>query len=464
VTDLIWVLEAVLLGCLLVYRWTDLRSLQPAWAAWLLLFGAGALGGIGVTSCLFFICGVLLGSPLAALVLELAAVAWLAYEAYRRRGPVAQPSVGIQPPVALPWIAGVLLLALGIATAAMAIAWDLNPHGNWDAWAIWNLRAKFLASPGGMAARAWSPILGSITHAEYPLLVSAFVGRAWALGHSVSIVVPAATSYVFFLALLALVAGGVTLLHGPTLGLLAALSLASAPPLLREVPAQYADVPLAAYIAGAILFALLDRPVLAGIFAGFAAWTKDEGLLFLILFLAATAVFRRRAALAAIAGALPAGALVIGFKVLLTRGNSSLLSVSLPGAGHRIFDMGRYGTVLAAFGREFIGMASGWYHPILPLAILAVAFGFARDRRRDMAFGYATLAALLVGYFGIYVITANDIAWQLQTSLSRLLMQVWPALILAGFAGLRAPEAAAIVTRIPGPKVRGKAKAESKRV
>jgi hypothetical protein len=458
VTGLIWVLEAVLLGCLLVYRWTDLRTVQPAWAAWLLIFGAGAAGGIGVTSCLFFVCGVLLGSPLAALVLELAAMAWLGYECLRRRAPVAQTSAETRP-VALPWIAGGLLLALGIATAAMAIAWDLNAQGNWDAWAIWNLRARFLASPAGLAERAWSPVLGSFTHAEYPLLISAFVGRAWAFSHSVSTAVPAATSYVFFLALIALAAGGVTVLRGPTLGLLAALSLASAPPLLREVPAQYADVPLAAYIAGAILFALLDRPILAGILAGFAAWTKDEGLLFLLLFLAATAIFRRRTALATCAGALPAAAFVAAFKLLLARGNGSLLSSSLPGASHRIFDVSRYGTALAAFGREFIGMASGWYHPILPLAILAVALRFERERRRDMAFSFAILAALLLGYFGIYILTANDIVWQLQTSLSRLLVQVWPALILAGFAGLHAPEAAAIVTRVAESRVRRKARA-----
>jgi hypothetical protein len=458
-TGLIGVFEAVLLGCLLVYRWSDLRSLRPPWAAWLLIFGAGAAGGVGLTSCLFFVGGVLLGSHVAALVLEIALLAWSAYEAFRHRARIDQPDTEARPPVALPWIAGGLVLAVGIATAAMAIAWDLNPHGNWDAWAIWNLRAKFLAAPAGLASRAWSPVLGAITHTEYPLLVSGFVGRAWADSSTLASTVPAATSYVFFLALLALVGGGATVLRGPTLGLLAALALAATPPLLREVPAQYSDVPLATYIAGALVFALLDRPFLAGILAGFAAWTKDEGVLFLALFLAATAVFRRRDIRPAVFGAAPVGVLVAGFKLFLSRGNGSLLSTSLPGAGHRIFDASRYATTLAAFGREFIGMASGWYHPILPLAILAVALGFARDRRRDLAFCGAVLAALLLGYFGIYILTANDINWQLQTSLSRLMVQVWPALVLAGFLALRAPEAAAIITRAPQPKERRKARA-----
>jgi len=456
---LLWVLEAVLLGCLLVYRWTDLARCEPAWAGWLLLFGAGAAGGIGLTSCLFFVFGVLLGSHTAALVVELLLLAWSAYEAYRHRARADKAASETQPPVAVLWIAGGLVLALGLATAASSTAWEFNPQGNWDAWAIWNLRAKFLASPADLAPRAWSPALGAITHAEYPLLVSGFVARAWSAGNSLSAAVPQSTSYVFFVALLALVAGGVTVLRGRTLGLLAALALAAAPPLLREVPTQYADVPLAAYIAAALLFSLLDRPVLAGISAAFAAWTKDEGFLFLILFVAGIAVFRRRSILAALAGAAPVGLLGVAFKFLLARGNDSQVTTSLPGAGHRIVDAGRYATTLAAFGREFIGMASGWYHPILPLIVLAVALHFDRERRRDATFCGTILGFQLLGYFGIYIVTFHDLVWQLQTSLSRLLVQVWPALVLAAFVSFRAPEAAAILTRVPQPKARRKARA-----
>lgn len=457
-TGLIWVLEAVLLGCLLVYRWAGLGRLQPAWAAWLLVFGAGAAGGVGLTSCVFFIFEVLLGSHAVALVLEIALLVWSGYEAFRHRWQIDKPAAAVRAPVALPWIAGALLVTLVIATAAMAIAWDQNPQGNWDAWAIWNLRAKFLASPGGLAQRAWSPLLGRITHAEYPLLVSGFVGRAWAGSNSLSRAIPEATSYVFFLGLLAMVTGGITALRGPTLGLLAGLALATAPALLREVPAQYADVPLAAYITGALVFALLDRPVSAGAFAALAAWTKDEGLLFLILFLAGTSIFRWRDLRAAILGAAPVGVLAAVFKVLLSRGNGSLLTTSLPGAEHRIVDASRYGTTLAAFGREFMALASGWYHPILPLAMLAIVLHFERERRRDVAFCGTVLGALLLGYFGIYILTVNDINWQIQTSLSRLLVQVWPAVVLVGFISLRAPEAAAITTRAAQLDVRCKAR------
>jgi hypothetical protein len=211
---------------------------------------------------------------------------------------------------------------------------------------------------------------------------------------------------------------------------------------LHEVPAQYSDVPLACYCLGALAFALLERPVLAGIFAGFAAWTKNEGTLFLVLLLAAMIVFRRRAVLAAAAGALPAMAIVGFFRLALARGNESVVAASAAGAARRLVELGRFGQIAAGFGHGFLAMAAGWYHPILPLIALAIALRFDRQYRREAAFPGLMVAAWLVSYFGVYLVTPNDLAWQLQTSMYRLLVQIWPSFLLAIFIALRVPQAA----------------------
>jgi hypothetical protein len=455
VSGILWVGEAILLGCLLSWRWIDLRGLEPAWARWLLLAGAGAAGGMGAASCLFFLVEALRGSLAAAMVLELALVAWSAYEVFRRRTQwaVSGGSGKTRMPMLLTIAA---LLGVGVATATIAAAWENNPQGNWDAWAIWNLRARFLASGPGFAARAWSPQLGPITHPDYPLLVSGLVGRSWAFGGSISTAAPEAASYAFFLALLAMVAGGVAALRGPALGLLAALALVASPAVVHEVPAQYADVPLACYLAGAMVFVLVEQPAIAGILAGFALWTKDEGALFLIVFMAALMMFRRRSFWKAAAGALPAVALLLLFKEGLARGNApSLLAASLPGAWQRLAAWSRYGTIAAAFGHEFANLGVGWYHPILPLGTAAVALRFDAARRRDAVMVGVVALALLAGYFGIYAITANDLTWQLQTSLARILVQVWPLVLLAGFVTLREPQLAGWAA--PAPKKQRKA-------
>lgn len=433
-TGVLWLIEAILLGCLLVYRYGNLRNVDSAAARTLLIFGAGTAGGIGLTSVLFFLAGVLLDSPMLAMALELAVLAgtaWLVFRAGKRE-PVERKSWS--------WVTlalwASLFLALAAATSGMASAWQEIPHGNWDAWATWNLRARYLVSGSGLASRAWSPVLGGVTHIEYPLLVSSFVARCWSFGHSASTAVPAATSYAFFLALVSLAGGAIMALRGTAMGLAAALILSCTPSLLREVPAQYADVPVACYMAGALAFVLLDRPWIAGILGGLAVWTKNEGWLFLAALFIASAVWKRRAIPRMAAGALPAGLLALAFKLSLPKTGAAQLGGSLPTAIHQVGDVNRYAAVFGEFGRGVADMGVGWYHPILPLALVMIAAGVDRQRRRDAAFSGTVAGVLLAGFFAVYIVTGYDLTWQLQTSLPRLLVQAWPLLLVTAFASL----------------------------
>lgn len=437
---LLWILVAAAIGSMLAYRFGGLRGFAPRWAAGLLICGAGTATGIGITSIIFFICRTLVpGFPVLPMLVELALAAWLGFEIYRRRAySVATPRTK---PFA--WnvvLALVLLIVVGVGTLAMTTFWEANPQGNWDAWAIWNLRARFLASGGHLATRAWSPILSS--HPEYPLLVSGFVARLWIYSGSTGPMAPAATSYALFLALLAISTGGIAALESGSLGLLFGLVLAGSPFLLHEVPAQYADVPLAAYLAGALLLMLLERPLAAGVFASLAAWTKDEGSLFIVAFLAWMAIAQRRRFPQALAGAIPVGTLVLVFKLFLARGASSLLAESTKGAGlgPRLTDFSRYLTVARAAIEQLWNLRLGWYHPILPLLVLALTLKFKANWRRDVLPAGALTAAMLAGYFFVFIITPNDLNWQLETTSGRLAVQLWPAVLITIFAGLRAPE------------------------
>ena len=135
------------------------------------------------------------------------------------------------------------------------------------------------------------------------------------------------------------------------------------------------------------------------------------------------------------------------------------MSSSAPGLLHRLADAGRYWQVTGAFAGAFLGMMVDWYHPVLPVLILAVALRFDRRYQRDALFTGGICVLMLLGYFGIYIITSNDLTWQLQTSLNRLFVQIWPSLLLAAFAGLRAPESMAILEAAAPAKARRKAKA-----
>lgn len=448
--ELVCVLIAVVVGCMLAYRFGRFQTFAPAWAGVLLIFGSGAAAGFGVTSCVFFICRLFTASPLVPMAVEAALAVWLAIEVYRMGRPAA-PEKEQQPYRWNPVLALALILVLMIATGAMWDAWQSNPQGGWDAWAIWNLRARFLASPGDLASRAWSPLIGSATHPEYPLLTSGFVARCWAYAGSMTEAAPVAASYLYFLALIALGTGALAALRGGASGLLFGLAIAGSPFLLHEVPAQYADVPLACYFTAAVLMLMLDRPAAAGLFASMAAWTKDEGLAFLALFLIVTALLRRERIVRALAGAAPVTAVLLVFKLVLAQGADSMLARSASGLASRLTGPARYLTVLQAFLGQCWDMRNGWYHPLLPVLALAIALRFRKQWRRDMLLPGTAALGMLAVYFGVYVVTANDLQWQLQTSLARLSVQVWPLIVLALFAGMNAPVSAAAAVQAPPP-------------
>jgi len=499
---------AIALGCAAMSRPLGcLIGPQPRWAVIVLMIGAGAIFGIGATSILFFAADLLApGFRWMELVVEITVLAWLIYASVQRRRkmerpdpePIATPAesnleskLPSRPKSANPkspnlksqargplnlMMAGALLVALTLATGAMSKAWDLNPQGNWDAWSIWNLRAKFLAAPSmgpndagsntaspATAARAWSPLLTG-THPEYPLLLSGAVARCWAFSTSGSPMpdaVPISIGYLFFLSLIAVVTGGIAIARGSLAGLVAGLTLASTGALLHEVPSQYADVPLAAYLACSVVFLLIDRsiwrPIWAGVFAGFAAWTKDEGALFcvvLVILLAAVSVrgrsawnhSRRPDLLRVILGMLP-GTLTFGlFKAFLAPHGTAQFSA---GTLSRFANGGRWEVVLAGVGSQIVSLGAGWLHPVFIVAAFAIGAGFRTDSRRDPyfpAFLCTALAAAMLGAYCVAMVTSpDDAAWQTGTAAGRLMVQWWPLAVIAMMVWLRPAEELAIV-------------------
>jgi predicted small integral membrane protein len=483
------------LGCLI--------GPKPRWAVIVLMIGAGAIFGIGATSILFFAADLLTpGFRWVELAVEIAALAWLVYASIQSRKmeqaeaePVRTPgtkagsklesklqsspkspsskspdpkSRSPKSKVRGPWnllVAGAVLVVLLLATSAMSQAWDRNPQGNWDAWSIWNLRAKFLAPSGGepgvakstMAARAWSPLLTG-THPEYPLLLSGAVARCWGLSLSGPVAsdaapdsVPIAIGYLFFLSLIAVVTGGLAIARGAVAGLIAGLTLAATGALLHEVPSQYADVPLAAYLACTVVFLVIDRPVWAGVFAGFAAWTKDEGAMFcvvLVVLLAGISVWdrpRRRDLPRVILGMLPGGLTFGLFKVFLAAHGTAQFSA---GALSRFANAGRWEVVLAGVGSQIASLGEGWLHPVLIVAAFAIGVGFRADSRRDSYFPALLCTALAVAMLGGYcvamVTSSDDAAWQTSTAAGRLIVQWWPLAVIAMMLWLRPAEELAV--------------------
>jgi hypothetical protein len=356
----------------------------------------------------------------------------------------------------------VLVCALGFS------GWYLahSPHGDWDAWAIWNLRARFLYRGGEHWTAAFSPLI-PWTHPDYPLLVPAAVARGWTYAGHETTLVPRLIACLFGAATVGLLMSVLALLRNPSQGYLGGLVLLATPYFLELTTAQYADVPLGFFfLASAALFEIHDRGILsacpfplkrerigmrelllAGTLTGLAAWTKNEGS----LFLAATALARLLAIvrhrdralpreLAAFSlGLLPVVVVLIYFKLRLAPVNDLVAGQGWRATRDRLMDGQRYALIAGYFLLGLIAIGPGTVVVLAGYHRLLGRSPHEADRRRQ-PHALTVLVLMLAGYAAVYLTTPNPLGWHLHDSVHRLFMQLWPTALLAFFLGTATPE------------------------
>jgi hypothetical protein len=367
------------------------------------------------------------------------------------------------------------LLRIAACVAALSAAigfWCLsrqNPHGQFDAFGIWNLRARFLYS-GGHDWKNFTYMTGANT--DYPLLLPASIARSWEFVGSETQLTPIAIGLLFTFATIGIVLVSISHLRSERQGLLAGLILLGTPFLIRHGASQYADVPLSFFFVAtiALLFFHAESPsqmyflTLAGMAAAFSAWTKNEGILFLLLlflihFVITTLIKGRKdwvsEVVALLMGAVPISIVIFIYKVRLASSND-IIAAQGPGfTVHRLLDISRYHIVISRLARELFSFG-GWSPILGKIMPLLLFFYFlllgASVKRKDVA--ATSIAVLLpvfmmVSYFFVYILSPYDLAWHLDSSLDRLLLQLWPLAIFAYFAIVQPPEQAVMTYMDP---------------
>jgi hypothetical protein len=357
-------------------------------------------------------------------------------------------------------------LRLAVALAALSAVVSFlylslqNPHGQFDAYAIWNLRARFLYRGGDY----WTHYTYMIwSHPDYPLLIPASIAGSWEFIGRETQLIPIVIGLLFTFATIGVVAVSISRLHGERQGLLAGLILLGTPYLIIHGASQYADVPLSFFFAAtvALLFFHAESPskknflILAGMAAAFSAWAKNEGILFLVLlFLSHFAVTTlakgrknwRSEMVALLLGASPVIAVVIIYKLSLAASNDVIGAQGLGSTVPKLLDISRYHLVASQFGKGLFSF--GRWSPTFTVPLLLFFYFLLLGTNIEKKFVATTSIVVLlpvfmmVGYFFLYILSPHDLAQHLETSLSRLLLQVWPLAILAYFAIVQAPERA----------------------
>lgn len=357
-----------------------------------------------------------------------------------------------------------------------------NPDGGWDAFSIWSVKAKFLAGGSGTWRRAMLPVakgtLAGASHPGYPLLVPSAVASAWTVQGDTATETPAALSVLFAFATALLLGAATAWFRGETAGLIVFLLLLGSEGFVSQAGLQNADIPLSLYmLSTVILFVFASEHgwprgtlLLAGLCCGLAAWTKNEGLPFCLVALAAMAWKGGTKALGWMAlGTLPVAALLTAFKLLLVHDAEPVFPKTLGEALAKVADASRWLEVIQSFIKSLWEMGAPLAHPVFLIAILAAVLGLApRARIRQQLWLGVPVAGVLAADFFAYLVSTADLSWHLSTSNLRLIVQVWPTLLFLAFLILAAPalvEAPSLETQRPaGVKAKRKSRKASRLV
>ena len=233
---------------------------------------------------------------------------------------------------------------------------------------------------------------------------------------------------------------------------------------------EYADTAVGFFMLSTIvLIALYDSAparnnlwflVLAGAAAGFCASTKNEGQLFLLLFLfvrLSSALLRQgwrasaREASAIMAGLVPALIVLAYFKLAVTPENYYLLAGTHasgpmqnflePGTIHqKLVDVSRYRLIARTMANQIIHFGARNIGVTAFLAFYLIVVGVTKKSVVSVHTSVGLLVLMLAGYFAVYLTTPLNLAFQLQTSLSRLLLQLWPSAVFVLFMATSSAE------------------------
>ena len=344
-----------------------------------------------------------------------------------------------------------LALAVGMVLSYCMIRVERSPHGDGDAIAIWNSHARYLYRDGP----SWRKTILNTFHPDYPLLTAATVARLWRYMGKEIPDAAGSLGILYTLTAAGILVGTLAELRTGRRAALFTLILLGTPFYVDYGVSGSADVPLSLYILATIALLCLHSNaapdeqglmVLAGFTAGCAAWTKNEGQLFIVAVLVALSgtVFRKtrdtiRRCGAFVAGmALPA-LVLLWFKLTIAPPNDIMGGATVGNVVPKLLTPERYLTAWTEFGSNFWSFGNWIVNPIVLLLVYVALQRLDRKMLVNEGWlqGVSICVILLAGYFAIFIIGAADVRLAIESALPRLYLHIWPAfLMLAGLLAI----------------------------
>ncbi len=344
-----------------------------------------------------------------------------------------------------------VILGLMFLAGILIVWWMwIMPRTQWDIWITWEQHARFVTRDEGRYWRqlfeAARPGDGWFRHTDYPFLWPLAISRAWIYAGSESVwsvwglIVIFLISALYGVAAIAREFGQNT--RAPLVG---GLLLLSQPVYFYWATSRYAEGPLATYMLVACAFLLLAKYekeassrrlfiCLSALAAGCAAWTKNEGMMFLLPYAAATAMcrFSKKELLLVFCWISAFVAVVFVHKTYVAPPGDLTLSIMLQNA-HQLLDPTRY-YLIAQYVLK--------HAAITLLGVISIILIYRGRPIFNKKIGILYLVLLLQfgGYMLTYLLTPHALQWHLPTSFERVWMQLWPIVSLTIALSFDGPE------------------------
>lgn len=357
-------------------------------------------------------------------------------------------------------------------------------QGDWDAWMMFNRSALFVyRDQTQWLTSSFSHQMDPIFHPDYPLLLAMNTAWGWDAVGSETPHIPMTQSALFAIACVGIMVSALASTKSLGQAALGLIILWGTPTLVNEGAREMADLPLAFFILATgiwIYFYVLHKKpaliVLAGLTAGLAAWTKNEGSLFMLatgIALAVAFLFNNQSAatkspshedtkkensnnlaMKVRSNVLPVlfrytlglvlpFAIVLYFKFFLAP-PSDVLSSGPTRSIQQILELPRHLEILQFLGRELFYFG-GWTNligiiPILIIYLLLFRLPINKELQPAYIAGITMLAVQLLGDYGVYLITPYDLTWHLTYSIERIVLQVFPLIVFLILCASKTPE------------------------
>jgi hypothetical protein len=452
-----------------------------------LLFFKAFLGigiGLGISSLLYFLYMLLFAGQhwfifvqITAVVGLLIAVLWVE----RKRGGFSLPRWNLTRTQNI--FLGIALVIFVVSLSSTISYLLRRKQGDWDAWMMYNRSALFVyRGQSNWVAASFSRQMDPIFHPDYPLLLAMNTAWGWEIVGSETPRIPMTQSALFAVACAGVLVSALASAKSPAQAALGLIVLWGTPSVVNEGAREMADLPLAFFIlATGILiyfYVIHKKPalmVLAGLTAGLAAWTKNEGSLFVVSAAIAIAVAflfgnnpelatkKENTATSSLGGfvmkfrngVLPVllrfvlglafpFAIVMGFKLFLAP-PSDVLSNGPARSIRQILEAPRHVEIIQFFSRALWTFGE-WTSLMGILPILVVYFLLFRrpinkEQRPAYIAGITILAVQWLGDYGVYLISPYDLTWHLSYSIGRIVLQVFPLIVFLILSAVQTPEA-----------------------